>query len=365
MYNLFNLAAQANMPIHVPGGWRLAKDTLRAKVSKIINYHRHNPTAVPSNHLLVRLLQTIGVPRSQDIYRYVDNVDSAANKYGMALKLTSSINRGQVFDGVFYGPEVKEIIVSHTQPFDPAWAEANWINLCPVQVIHHPISNLSFMLPNGKKNNSETGLAVIAINLPLLAVMYRSFRIEESNYANLSGDSERSIMNFVSMFVLPNMLFSHADYALFNRAYNLTVGAPMGEAYGKHSFYVVNNDKEVDKVLGTLVDLTRKSNRGMTSILRSFPALYRPNFDKVLEVPDMAMTYQVYWAMVLSRMNGVDFMIEMSRLGIRTTNGGDVNKLMQLITRMRRDNVLKNTLTDDLYYDAMFKIDNIVEKITA
>ena len=69
--------------------------------------------AVESSHFLVRLLQSITVPQSQNIERYYDNVDAISLNVSMALKMTSAISKGEMFDGVFYGKGNPEILIAH------------------------------------------------------------------------------------------------------------------------------------------------------------------------------------------------------------------------------------------------------------
>jgi hypothetical protein len=230
MHNLFNLMPNIEHGILRLPEWAYVRTELRRNLDRVIAYYRKHPTAVHSAHFLVRLLQSITVPKSLNLERYYYNVDAGALNLSMALKMTSSIYRGQLFDGVFYS-DCKEILIAHSEPFDFHQAHRNWETLCPIEVLRHPLSDLGLGLPDGDKIGSDYGIAVISINIPMLAVQYRAFRINEE-YLTGNSDSQRSVMQFIRMYVIPNMLPSHLDHCLFNRIYNLHIGAPSVLHYG-------------------------------------------------------------------------------------------------------------------------------------
>ena len=227
--------------------WQYVRDGLRRNLGTTLAYHRRNPTAVKSSHFLVRLLQSITVPKSQNLQRYYDNVDSIALNVSMALKMTSSLYRGHVFNGVFYDQDSTEILIAHNEAFDYELANRDWPNLCPVKVLRHPRSDLGLGLLDGQPRGVESGLAVVAINITMLAIQYRAFRLQEQALAG-EDESQRSVMQFVRMYVLPNMLLSHLDLALFNRADALARGRPLGASVGRASFQTLDYGNRVDTV---------------------------------------------------------------------------------------------------------------------
>ena len=116
MQNLFGISSTAAQGIMgLPADWLYIKHGLLRNLSMVIKFYRRNPMAVKSDHFLIRLLQSINVPHSQNIERYYNNVDAVSLNVSMMLKMTSSIFKGQLFNGIFYGPGNDEILIAHNE----------------------------------------------------------------------------------------------------------------------------------------------------------------------------------------------------------------------------------------------------------
>lgn len=145
--------------------------------------------------------------------------------------MTSDINYGQVFKGVFYGPSCDELILYDEEYFNPFYAEKEWMRINAVKVLLHPKSDLALLLPNGRDSSTGGGLAVISVNVPLLAIQYRGFLKSQMLKIKAEDDAKLGIQHFIHMFVLPNMLYNQIDITIMNRLMNLFYNAPMSEFY--------------------------------------------------------------------------------------------------------------------------------------
>jgi hypothetical protein len=361
MHTLFNFATTVQQGIIKFPEWSWVRDGLKRNLGTTIAYYRQNPQAVRSEHFLVRLLQSIAVSQSQNLDRYYANVDALALHMSMALKMTSSISVGKIWDGVFYGEGSQEVLLAHDQEFDPLWAHKNWQNLPSVTVLRHFRSDLGFNLPDGKKTGSEEGLAVIAINIPMLAVQYRAFRLNEINEARFT-DSQRSVMQFIHMYVLPNMLPSHVDLAIFNRIDNLAKGAPIGESSKGHPFFLP--DTYAKRSLKIQQDILRNFERetlDFVTIMRSIPAVTKEAMDLVFRTPAVAPTRQVDWALTVSRLPMLSFLFRVADQGGRLRNQREINQIVRSVLAYRTGNVMRARLPEDVYYDVQYEIDQIVK----
>lgn len=364
MHNVFNLMPGVSAPVLHAANWTTVRAGLKQNLLSVLRYYRKNPTAVAADHFLVRLLHAITTPKSLGAERFYYNVQSLSSDVAMALKLTSPYSKGGLHHGVFYGAGVDEILISTDEEFNPYEAEANWQNLCPIQVMRHPRSDLMLNIPDGRNWSPEIGLAVITINIPLLAMQYRGFRLEEERIAMEMNDSQRSMMQFIRMYVLPNMLASHLDIAFFNRFHNLVTGAPHGESDRQHSFPLPDYSKRVDAINETLLDNLTKVHRSMAGILRSIPAINKVDMHQVMQVPDLPLTRQVLWALAISRMPALDLMARVS-VGLRTTNGQEVNKIIQTVRKYHTDTIMESVLPRDTFYIVESEIDDIMQLLTA
>jgi hypothetical protein len=112
------------------------------------------------------------------------------------------------------------------------------------RVSGHASRDLEMNLPDGRFAGAETGMVVIAINLPMLMVQYRAFRKAEGWFPGQVDD--KSAMMFVHMYALPNMLFSQLDQTLFNRNRRLQVGIPPGWSISKYPFSLTGSENRPD-----------------------------------------------------------------------------------------------------------------------
>lgn len=364
MYNLFNLDTAASLPVISTGNWRYVRDGLRQNLETVIRYYHRYPMSVKADHFLIRLLQSITVSKMLPIDRYYDNIDGLFSlNLGMALRMTSPLSQGHLFNGDFYGPGTKEILIATTEVFDPIWAEKHWQELTPIRVLRHPRSDLGLTLLNGKKGGIEDGIAVIAINIPMLAIQYRSFWLREKRLAEEYGESPRGIGMFVHMYALPNMLPSHLDYVVFNRINNLLTGAPMGVATGKPPFYLTDFSSKINATQKTMLEQLTKQSKNFIATLFNLGAVTRLNMKEVMEVPDLAPTRQILWALALSRLPMMDFLTRFGTEAGFAKNGQEINRMRQAIRRYDNDKILSHALPVEDYFEVHGQLQDILARL--
>lgn len=362
MYALFDKRMTASPAQMIAANWTNVRTGLQANLGQIIRYYRRQPMAVKSDHFLIRLLQSITVSKMMSTERYYNNVDGLFSlNLGMALGMTSELSKGRVHAGQFYGPDSPEIYVAHTADFDPFVAERNWQNLQPIRVLRHPRSDMACLLPNGKDTGSEYGLAVIAINIPMLAVQYRAWWRQEQYNAEQTGDSPHSINQFVHMYCLPNMLYSHLDYALFNRVSNTFFEAPQGEASAKHPFGLPDWEAKLDAVQTTMLEQLERVTKDWHGVLYNLPAVSQPSMVDVMRVPQVSPTRQVEWALALARFPAVDFLLSFSLRSYGEKNGQELNRIRQEIRSYRANSYFRQVLPPDLYLDAEYQLQRFAD----
>ena len=363
MYKLFNYASPITTgAVNVPG-WKYVRDGLRQNLGTVISYYRKNPTAVKSDHFLVRLMQSVTIPVTHNLERYFANVDAMSLNLSMALKMTSSISKGSLFNGVFYGKDTKEILIAHTDYFDIFEANRNWQNVCPVRVLSHPMTDTGLNIPDGRTTSIEGGIAVIAININMLMVMYRAFRANEWLERGQFGESERSYMQFVRMYVLPNMLFSHLDVVLFNRIAQTARGAPLGMSKAKHSFQIIDYDDKIDTVNEKILKDLMQNFRDFTTIMRTIPMVTRPNMEDLMHLPRMAPTRQVNWALSICRLSAISFLFRVSKGGPNARNRMEVNDITKTLLAYQSDKLMETMLPLEEYFRVKSQLDLITSQI--
>lgn len=363
MYSLFNSMPESLSAVTQIAGWSNLRDGLKRNLDAVMLYYRTHSMAVESDHFLVRLLQSIDVPLTLNLERYQDNVQSMSLNLSMALKMTSSIYRGQIFPGVFYGPDCSEVLIAVNDDFDAQEAHDNWTQLTPVTMLRHPVTDLGLRLPDGRNNSTDSGLAVIVINIPLLAVMYRAWRYDQFRREEEEGEQQHSTMQFVHMFVLPSMMPSHLDHVLFNRLLALKKGAPIGDVRRPHSFPLVDWRAKLGLFQERILDFLENNARDFRGIMQEVPMVSDKNLDYLMRLPDLAPTQQVMWALSISRLPILDFLFRVSKGGASIKNRSEVNLVLRQIKMYRRNSMMK-VLPPDVLADVMFEINMIESQVT-
>jgi len=361
MRTLFNLKPPSNYGVLQSVHWPYVRDGLKRNLEVILRYHRRNPQAVQGSHFLVRLIMSIDVPLGLNLERYFENVDAGTFNTASALKMTSPVSKGILFNGIFYGPGCREVLIGHNDFFDIYEADRNWRNQQPVKVLRHPRSDLMMNLPDGKATGTETGMAVISINIPLLAVMYRAFCNYEAQTADTSD--QLSVYHFLRMFVIPNMLASHLDVALFNRIDNMQKGAPLGESKKAHSFALPDYSKKVTEVHKELLEYVHKKRQDFLGVLYTIPAVTKANMAEVMELPEVTPTRQVVWSLVLARLPVLAFLFQAGRDRVSTLNQLEINAVRRAITSYKSDSLFNAMLPIEDYVDVSLEIDEIFDKL--
>lgn len=335
--------------------------TYLRELANVVDFYHNRIYATKSDHFLVKLLYLIDVPLSYSVGRFVDVSSIRAPFISRAMKMTSDTNIGQIFDGEFFGKGTSEIILSIDEFFDPVEAEKEWKRIAAVTVLNHPKSDLGLLLANGKKTASGDGLAVIAVNIPLLALQFRCFLQQQQMFLRTSQDAGYlAFSHFVHMYVLPNMLFSGFDITILNRLMNLYYDRDMGVANVRHPFMVTNYASKLDHSLLFAVDRMFKTKARFEQSINLIPTVVNSSMLEALAMPDIAPTRQVYWAIILCRLNAIKFFLDLDRDNGSDANRTWINQIQRILIRLRNENIYPSVLPQNLLVETEKNIDEIL-----
>lgn len=357
MYTLFQFDLNIQTAHYHDPDWVYVSDTLARGLREYIAYYHKNTFAVKSNHLLVKLLQSIAVNKNTNIYQYYNAVDDRAGAISMGLKLTSSFNKGHVFNNVFFGERSSEIILSYSAPFDLQEESLHWQSICAVNILRHDRSSLHLNALDGREKYAKDEVAVLSINIPLLALQYKCFRDHE----NIVGieESEKSAMQFIAQYVLPNMQKDYLDHALFNRFYNRVAKRENDVFIQNPPFYQTDYSNKVDAIIDRLVARFENNKLRLDAVLRSVPMVSYKNLLTLMELPPVLPAIQITWALVASRIKALDFLFTLSDISNSTDNQSSMNRIARQAIFYRSDNTLKYGLPSNLYLDIQETIDRL------
>lgn len=329
MINFFEQYTPGNTAVVTPPQWHYLQTGYLKNLEKVQEFYKLYPIAVNAGHFLIRLLESIDVDMDTPINKYYKYVEAKAQNLSMSLGMTSAIAKGEMFKGLFYGPGNTEVLLSVDIYTNPEETYKNWENVSAVYPLLHPKSDMDFILPFGEKTSGESGLCVIAVNIPQLAMQYRAFR--DAQVDNLSGIS-KSIQQFIGGYVIPNMLPAQTDLALFNRVYNRLFKMDDGtnRVYRKHSFNLPFYDAHLDVAIDHILENISKGELEFDHVLKSIPAILNKDMLEVLVMPDVTATTQVDWALCATRLKAVNFLIKADRGYAAMKNQAILNQIIRI-----------------------------------
>lgn len=365
MQKLFGIERDTNPGVVSVPEWRYVHDGLKKNLQVVQDYYRKYASHVDGSHFLLKLIYSAGVQRATPIERFYDYQMSRFAGIAMSNKMTSSVSRGNLFEGVFYGKNVKEVIFAHDEDFDPFEAQANWESLAPIRVLSHPVTNLDLLVPDGNVRSTDEGVAVIAINVPMLLIQYREYRKREEARAGEIGENPKSDPMFVYNYPLANMMASHLDGVIFNRLYNRLMGIPNGTPIGRHSMFLSDYEPFLDRVQERqLENLKNSTYWHFDGLMKQIPLVGTENLSTYAHLPDVAVTHQAAWGLVLSRMQMLGFLFHATGQDPRINNGMEVNRVERTLQLYQTDKALKSSLPVDLYLDNKQILDTALKSST-
>jgi hypothetical protein len=351
MYELFESQPILNVPLIVPPGFDLVRRIYQRELQTVIRYYQSRVKNLDSQHLLLRILTTGTVSHELPLDRFMDIVTARAPYIAKHFMLTADTQVGKIHPGTFYGPGVSEVLMYREEYFNP-YAVADWTALRSVQVLDHPITDLEMLLPCGRRQSTAEGLAVITIDIPMLLYQFRRWTIHQVRSGMTDAPS-----TFIMQYILPQMLWSHLDIVISNRMIALHHGAPMSSPLFRHPFRIVKYEAKLDRMLQVVLNIFHRSKYQYLTYLANVPSITAPY---PLLMPDLGQTYQVRWAEILARLKVMRWLIDLSSAHPASANRVYINHLQKDLKVITASHVLERVLPDDLRYDTISTINEIL-----
>lgn len=346
MQQLFNRDPYPSRGISESPTWAFTRRGLTNNLITVVSYYHNRSLAVRTNHLLVQLLNAARLNYEDHLELFYARADGLTNTLANAFKLTGITSVGKAFDGVFYGKGSTEVIIAHNESFDVHHSHEHWRILSPVRVLMHSKTDLEMHIPNGVAYSKEQGLAVVAINIPMLFVMYRGFVLEQLD-ALRKGRQAKTTAQFIHTYVLSNMIGSHLDIALTNRLIATACSDPVTtNTSRKHLFNLANWQSQSDKVIKDQATTMRKQSMSLHDMLCMMPAVHYVNAAQAMKLPYMPPVYQYSWAEMLARIKVIAGLIFISPTNLLAYDKSELQRIARTIDYQGPLNQLKRVLGD-------------------
>lgn len=301
MQSLFNRPSSSQRGVVIPPSWSVTRQGLMRNLMLVSEYNRDRAFMTKNSHLLVKIINTIRVNYQAPIERFYEHVEHQATHVSTHFRLINELSSTSNPENTFYGEGVKELILTHTEAFDIHEAYKNWELQEPVKVLSHPKTDLGMHIPTGVAYSTEGGLAVIAINIPLLMVMYRGYMHDQLAKMK-EGQQPKPTSCFVRSYVLTNMLASQLDLAIFNRLIAIATKQPIKPPVRTHAVALASWDNQVDRVLAEVAQRLENTTLPMMDMLCNIPTVVAVNAAEVMMLPPAAPTRQYSWVEVVARL---------------------------------------------------------------
>lgn len=282
---------------------------------------------VSHQHILVKLLQGIGLHRRMELdelrYYVADRMYSLAN----AMGLTSATSFGTVHTGVVF-KNTQEVLIVNNEPFEPT----EWESLEPIRVLYHEETNLNYQFGN---IDSADNLAFISINVPMLAYQYTQW----SDWVS-SHNGDENIYNFVYKYPLFNALKSYMDISFFNRFFYPLIG----RGIDPETPYRETSLTDINHLMGNVIQAYRLmingGHRSISHVLYYTPLLFADSVIDLTETPRVVKTSQIQWALDYYRLPYILYGILSSRSSGYRVDSGKLSTLKRELMALSYTNSL-------------------------
>lgn len=289
MISIFKNFNDMNVRTFTPSRLDLLRNNAEENMIRTKHHYRRSVYTVPSNHLLVQILQHIpigvNVPDNELYYR----AQTMASRFARALNLnTDSVLSGLYTAGGFYGPGVKTFILLQEQSkFLNIDYSKVWTDIQPLRSISHPYSDLEMHVSNGKQNATVSGDAFLSLDLGLLAIQYKYWLAATEKYV-----AKPNITQFVFQYPLVNLLETETDVAFFNRIQAKFTGETLYHTTRTNGLALKDLATMADEVIKDFLSRFLTGPRNYYQIAQQTPLIFKDNLREQLILPDLFFNRQ-------------------------------------------------------------------------
>lgn len=358
MYEIFTQIRPENNSVYKSADLDNVRLAYKRQADTLVTYYNSRSMFVNNEHLLVRIIKQAVSSLSYGIEQYTSAIEARIPAVEKHFQLCSSTSTGVFHKSVFF-TGCSELIISDREYFNPTLALKNWTKLEPVKVLTSCITNLGMNMPIPKAQNSERGENVISVNVAMLLVMfygYCRYKMHEQKYQDVSV----RVAEFVHMFVLPNMYYSHMDSVFFNRFRAMFYNEPMGSSYKTPPIPVIDYSEKLDRVYKEIIKRFTDTPYSYRALLKSLPSLRYNGLDESLLMPDITPTVQVQWVLIFSRLKHIELLVDLFGIKGKTYNSSLIGYMKKDLFAIKHSKQLNSRLPKDLAYDTNILIDRLL-----
>jgi len=356
VFDLFFKKSSIEYPIKLYTKFEFIKRRYSDELERITDYYRNRIRAVDNKHPISRIVNTLAPDINMELIDYFKIVDTSSRFVSKQFGFVSNINKGKVFDSVFYGKNSKEVFLYTEYDIDLFEIEYTWQSEKAIKCVYTEDSSCDFYCPIGDKDFEKNRMSVYEIDLRLLLLQYKFW-----SRMQIDMDLGTNTNEFIANFVLPNMMEDLLDMNIYNRYNNILLGKGMNDNIYPHPFHVLDYRKGMDNIFKRIKKDNTNSKMFIEQIIGTCPLVSNNSF-KLLQLNNRMFNRQSMWALMVSR---VDYILGILKIlgskGI-STNLTEITKLPITIKELENgEPAIKGVLGVELYKDFKRKINEISE----
>ncbi len=316
-----------------------------------------NTGRVESSHVLISLLSAMNVSFNGNLHEFISKSAEKALQLSRTVGLTTNYNTGKLFEGTLY-PGCKEIIIQERDS-ELLWIDlwTNWRNVSPIKIICHPVTDLT-VFELGVMNEavlSDTDIVVYTVDMAVMNLQWQFYK---------AGVNNPTMESFLTEIVFPNAFQSHLDIVPFNRVMARRGLRPFCKVKTNLNFNQQAITQELDRILTTVEKNISGRRLQPNQYLSAIPTIFGDNYLLEIKLPGLMPTSQVLWALVVMRMERVNFLLDIGKTVEWAAFDGMLARLERSMAEYLSSNIFGVGLSGTERKDMLERLRvNVVEKL--
>ena len=352
MFKIYYTNNDTSYPIKKYTKFDYIASRYRKDLNKVIDYYMNKDRAVNNSHILNRLITLIAPNINMSDTQYFEIVETTNVYIAKQFDIVSNINSGKIHENLFIGNNSYEILLYKETDIDLFEFSNNWRTYQSVKAIYNEDTALDFNVPFNNKDYIVPMLSIFEIDITAMLMQYKYWALER-----IKNDHSTNANVFISQIVLPNMLPSLLDFALYNRYRSLLNNEPIEDFNIRQPFILTDYSKGIDNIYKKVIKDTKNTSMEVDHLYETIPMIYVKNAYELLHVTNKYYTKQSEWVLVLSRIPIIkDTLVNLGARGI-AKNKTIINRLAYRLKEIERSKTIEHKLDNLTYIETNYLID--------
>lgn len=350
MYSLFKTTARNQTMLASPRHGYISERFDEALIRAKYNYRR-TPYFVEADHILIKILQQIGLSYEKNDKVFYAEVDNRTSRIARAVGFTDiNAKVGASNKNSFFDSSISELVISISNGYtDFVSVDGLWKDFTPVQILYHPFNDLTMNIRNGHQAKGVRGYAVIAVDIPLLALQYIKWR--KWCEANLS--LMPPIGQFIFQYPLVNMMKSDLNVSYFNQIAAYATGKPIIPQKKNYSFSLPDVSIGVKDDIEYILENNQLRQRNLLDLSQALMLMDNRSVWDTMQIPNITVNTMNAGALSLASLPWVATLAQLSFQAGSKDNGATRNFLQRRYNDLKNNGAFRglNGISEEIFTD--------------